>query len=52
MTVKDLIDTVVYQENTVFEIAAKAGEFNSEYDSVFADSPLMEYIKEYEVRCW
>lgn len=50
MTVKDLIDTIVYPETTVFEIAAKDGEFHGEdYDAVYIDSPLIEYIKEYTI---
>lgn len=52
MKVKDLLDKVVYPETTVFEIISKEDELDGHYDVVSGESPLMDFIKNFEVCYW
>ena len=52
MTVKDLLDKVIYPETTTFEIIAKGDGIDGDYDVVSGNSLLMDFIKNFEVCCW
>ena len=52
MTVKDLLDRVVYPETTVFEIVDKNDGLDGNYDTVAGDSEIMNFIKDFEICCW